>query len=100
MNRHYVYILCSKSKRLKIGYTEDITGMLEEKSKTHSRSLQKFNRLIYYEKRPTKLSARKRVEKIEGMPTSDRNELISKFNPEWLDVSFIWQTKSKEIFDF
>lgn len=99
MDKHYVYILCSKSKRLKIGYTDDISSMLEEKSKTGSKTLQKYNRLIYYEKRATESSARNRVQMLDSMTNYERNNLISKYNPEWLDVSYIWRVKTSA-FDF
>ncbi len=88
---YYVYILTNKStKVLYTGVTNNIQRRIFEHKNNIIRDFtSKYNvhKLVFIEEFSTSLEALAAEKKIKGWVRKKKNELISKANPEWNDLS-------------
>ncbi|HPE56736.1 MAG TPA: GIY-YIG nuclease family protein [Bacteroidales bacterium] len=87
---YYVYILANKSNRvLYIGVTNNLKRRVSEhKSKLNKGFSYRYNvdRLVYYECFKDVREAIKREKRMKKWNRAWKDELITGFNPEWLDL--------------
>jgi len=87
---YYVYILTNKSNRvLYIGVTNNLKRrVLEHKSKVNKGFTYRYNvdKLVYYECFTNILEAIKREKRMKKWNRQWKDELITGFNSEWLDL--------------
>jgi putative endonuclease len=88
--RYYVYMMTNQgSTVLYTGMTNDLCRRVwEHKEKRGSVFTKRYNatRLVYYELHHTAGSAFEREQKIKDWEQAWKNNLIMKFNPQWLDL--------------
>lgn len=93
---YYVYILSNKSKTIYIGVTNNLLRRLfEHKSKVEKESFTakyNINRLVYFEKTETRMSAVQREKQLKKYKRQWKIELIERVNKEWQDLSEDWNT--------
>ena len=90
---YYVYIMCSKSKTIHTGMTNNlIRRVLEHKQKkTHGFTYKyNINKLVYFEATPDVRIAIAREKQIKGWTRAKKITLIESVNPEWKDLSVEW----------
>jgi putative endonuclease len=89
--QYYVYILTNKSKKvLYIGVTNDmIRRMFEHRNKLIDGFTKKYNlvKLVYYEATSDIESAIKREKQLKNWHRDWKINLITQFNPDWVDLS-------------
>lgn len=90
---YFVYILASKSRRLYIGVTNDLSRrMYEHKQKATQGFAAQYNinRLVYFDETGDVLSAIAREKQIKGWLRQKKIALIESVNPTWDDLSTTW----------
>ena len=89
--QYYVYFLTNwNNKVLYVGVTNNLTRRIyEHKNKLVESFTEKYkvNKLIYYEIFADIEQAILREKQIKGGPRYRKNDLVSKFNPNWEDLS-------------
>ena len=92
MKCFWVYIITNKYNTvLYTGLTNDLsTRLWEHREKRNPQSFSahyKLFKLIYFESFEWQIHAVRREKYIKGKTRQWKNELIKKFNPEWLDLT-------------
>ena len=89
MRQFFVYVLASRSHRLYIGVTNDLTRRMYE----HRGGMCSFtsryciNRLVYFETTTDAMAAIAREKELKGWLRAKKIALIEKDNPKWLDLA-------------
>ena len=91
---YYIYILTNENNSVMyIGVTNDLERRLYE----HRHNLadgftKKYNvhKLVYYEHTNDVYSAITREKQLKGWRRSKKNALVETMNPEWNDLSELW----------
>ena len=95
----YVYIMASKGKRLYTGVTSELRPRVKQhKNKVHPKShTARYNidRLVYYEVFETINEAIARESAIKNMHRIEKIQLIVAMNPDWVDLSLVWDKPAK-----
>jgi putative endonuclease len=95
MKRYWCYIMSNKSRRLYIGFTDDlIRRVFEHKEKLFPKSFTAryvFDMLVFYEEYSHVVSARMREKEIKGWRREKKLKLILAQNPDWEDLSLQWE---------
>jgi putative endonuclease len=95
MKRFWCYIIFNKSRRLYVGFTDDLAGrMIEHKDKLFPRGFTgryNFDTLVFYEEYARAASAKLREKEIKGWRREKKLKLILSENPDWADLSLEWQ---------
>lgn len=91
MRQYCVYILTNQShKSLYIGVTNDLSRRIyEHKNKLIKGYTEKYNinKLVYYEQTENIMSALDREKQLKNWHREWKDDLITKFNPIWRDLS-------------
>ena len=92
---YYVYILSNKYNTvIYTGITNNLERRLyEHKNKINQSFTSKYNinKLVYFEYTNDVRSAIDREKQLKGWRRDKKNSLISKANPEWIDLSKTWE---------
>lgn len=92
---YWCYIMSNKSRRLYVGFTDDIfRRTIEHKEKLLPESFSAqyvFDMLVYYEEHSSVISAKMREKEIKGWRREKKLKLILAANPDWADLSLEWQ---------
>ena len=92
---YYVYILSNwDDSVLYIGVTSDLKRRLyEHKNHLADGFTARYNvhKLVYFEYTNDVRSAIDREKQLKGWRRDKKNALISKVNPEWIDLSKTWE---------
>lgn len=95
MKRYWVYIMSNKSRRLYVGFTDDIIRrVIEHKEKVFPSSFTAqyvYDMLVFYEEYSRAVGARMREKEIKGWRREKKLKLILAENPDWADLSLEWQ---------
>ena len=76
------------------GMTDSLEGRLSEhKQRRFEGFTKRYNcdQLVYFERHPNGASAALREQQIKGWTRARKDALIATINPEWNDLSPIWQ---------
>ena len=91
---YYVYILTNwDDSVLYIGVTSNLTKRLyEHRNHLADGFTKKYNvhKLVYFEQTTDVNSAIAREKQLKGWTRKKKIDLISKTNPEWIDLSATW----------
>jgi putative endonuclease len=92
MRQYYVYILASKSRRLYVGITNDLTRRVYEHRSglEHHTSRYRINRLVHFEVFGEPMYAIEREKRLKAFLRSKKIALIEVANPAWDDLSAEW----------
>ena len=86
----YVYIMTNQhNTTLYVGVTNNLVRRIwEHKNKIHKGFTSKYNinKLVYYEYYEDELTAITREKSLKDRNRQYKNELISKMNPDWVDL--------------
>ncbi|MEP6729790.1 MAG: GIY-YIG nuclease family protein [bacterium] len=93
MRQYYVYILASRSRRLYVGFTNELlrrtfehkNGMIPGFTKQFN-----INCLVYFEATSHALAGIEREKQIKRWTRERKFYLIERHNPEWRDLSEGW----------
>jgi len=95
MKSFWCYIMSNKSRRLYVGFTDDLAvRVAQHKEKLFSGSFTAkyvFDMLVFYEYFPSAISAKMREKEIKGWRREKKLKLILAANPDWADLSLEWQ---------
>jgi putative endonuclease len=94
MKQYYVYIMTNHSKTLYTGVTNDLQRrMYEHKHHLVAGFTSKYHiiRLVYFEETSDVYAAIAREKQIKGWVRAKKMALIESFNPDWRDLSEVWQ---------
>jgi putative endonuclease len=95
MKRYWCYIMSNKSRRLYVGFTDDLAGRtIEHKEKLFPGAFTarySFDMLVFYEEYARAASAKLREKEIKGWRREKKLKLILSENPHWADLSLEWQ---------
>lgn len=95
MKRFWCYIMSNKSRRLYVGFTDDLAGrVFEHKEKLVPGSFTArytFDVLVFHEEYARAASAKLREKEIKGWRRDKKLKLILSENPDWDDLSLEWQ---------
>jgi putative endonuclease len=95
MKRYWVYIMSNKSRRLYVGFTDDIfRRTIEHKEKRFPNSFTAqyvYDMLVFYEEYADAISAKMREKEIKGWRREKKLKLVLAENPDWEDLSLEWQ---------
>ena len=95
MKRYWVYIMSNKSRRLYVGFTDDLfRRTIEHKEKLFPSSFTAqyvYDMLVFYEEYSGVISAKMREKEIKGWRREKKLKLILAENPNWEDLSLEWQ---------
>ena len=87
----YIYFMCNAHNNvLYVGVTNDLARRVaEHKAKVNKGFTHKYNcdKLVYFEEYDLLTDAIAREKQIKNWKREWKNELVSKVNPEWLDLS-------------
>jgi hypothetical protein len=89
MKEFYITILISNSGSFSIDITRDMFSFINANRMVTGNDL-----LVYYEKRRDLISAKARKKSLELWTEDKLKKLVQSLNPEFKDISFIWQTAS------
>ncbi|HBQ85272.1 MAG TPA: endonuclease [Syntrophomonas sp.] len=93
---YYVYMLTSwNNKVLYTGVTNNLERrMYEHKNKLVKGFTEKYNvnKLVYFESTSDIKAAITREKQIKGWTRAKKNALIENLNPEWRDLTAIWDS--------
>jgi putative endonuclease len=88
---YYVYILCSETRELYIGITNNLHRRLAEHRSGYNpgsySSVHKTTKLVYYETTLDPRAAIQREKRLKRLSRRRKLELIEKQNPEWKDLA-------------
>ena len=91
---YYVYILANwDDSVLYIGVTSNLNKRLyEHRNHLADGFTKQYNvhKLVYYEQTSDVNSAIAREKQLKGWSRKKKNDLISKMNPQWTDLSASW----------
>ena len=86
----YVYIMTNQhNATLYVGVTNNLVRRIwEHKNKIHKGFTARYNinKLVYYEYYEDELTAITREKSLKDRNRQYKNELISKMNPDWVDL--------------
>ena len=91
--QYYVYITASRSRRLYIGVTNDLSRRIyEHKSGLGSQFARKYNMtsLVHFEMFDDPSQAIDREKQLKGWKRQRKINLIESGNPDWRDLSSDW----------
>src|SRR5262249_42823031 len=95
MKRFWCYIMSNKSRRLYVGFTDNIvTRTIEHKEKLFPSSFTAqyvFDMLVFNKEYSREVSAKLREKEIKGWRREKKLKLILAENPDWADLSLEWQ---------
>ena len=94
MGNYFVYILTSKTRTLYVGMTNDIHRRIHEHKNKHFEgftSRYDVNELVYFETHATPKEAIDREKQIKKWRREKKIELIECMNPDWDDLSQMWE---------
>jgi len=95
MKRYWCYIVSNKSRKLYVGFTDDLAGRtIEHKEKLFPSAFTaryNFDSLVFYEEYARASSAKLREKEIKGWRREKKLKLIISENPDWTDLSMEWQ---------
>jgi len=88
----FIYIITNENNTvLYVGVTSSLKDrIIKHKTRKHPDSFSaryNLNKLVYYEELDTIGEAIKREKQIKGGSRKDKEELIKKVNPGWVDLS-------------
>jgi putative endonuclease len=89
MRQFYVYILASKSHRLYVGVTNDLTHRLfqHRNGEVTFTSKYRINRLVHVETTADVMAAIIREKQLKAWRRSKKINLIESANPTWMDLA-------------
>ena len=90
---YYVYMLASKTRRLYVGMTNDLTRRVwQHRTKAIEGFTSKYNivRLVWYETTSQVVDAIAREHQIKSWRREKKIELIEAENPGWVDLARDW----------
>ena len=90
MRQYYVYILSSKTRRLYVGMTNDLSRRLQQhrdRSVDSFTSRYSIDRLVYYEESDDVHAAIEREHQIKAWRREKKVALIESVNPLWRDLA-------------
>ncbi len=90
MRQYFVYILSSKTRRLYVGMTNDLSRRLQQhrdRSVDSFTSRYNIERLVYYEETDDAHVALERERQIKGWVRDKKVALIESVNPSWQDLA-------------
>ncbi len=89
MREYYVYVMSSKTRRLYVGVTNDLSRRVAEHQQGASEFTSRYNitTLVYYEVIGDVVSAIGREKQIKGWSRSKKLALIESVNERWRDLS-------------
>ncbi len=93
MPEYHVYIMASRSRRMYVGVTSDLTRRVHEhRTGATGGFTARYNmtRLAYCEPVPDIVSAIAREKQIKGWLRSKKIALIESVNPDWEDLAADW----------
>jgi len=91
---YFVYIMSNKSRRLYVGITSRLAArVLEHRNKINKgfTSRYNFDMLVYYEEFGEVMDAIAREKEIKGWLREKKLKLILEANPNWEDLSLVWE---------
>jgi len=95
MKRFWCYIMSNKSRRLYVGFADNIVGRtVEHKEKLFPSSFTAqyvYDMLVYYEEFSSAARAKMREKEIKGWCREKKLKLILATNPDWADLSLEWK---------
>jgi putative endonuclease len=95
MKRYWCYIMSNKSRRLYVGFTDDLfRRVIEHKEKLFWGSFTArctFDMLVFYEEYAEAGSAEMGEKEIKGWRREKKLKLILTENPDWEDLSLEWK---------
>jgi putative endonuclease len=95
MKRFWCYIMSNKSRRLYVGFADDLASrVIEHKEKLYPWSFTaryNFDILVFYEEYSRPAAAKMREKEIKGWRREKKLKLILAENPDWADLSLEWQ---------
>jgi putative endonuclease len=95
MKRYWVYIMSNKSRKLYVGFTDDIySRTIKHKEKifpTAFTAQYVYDMLVFYEEYSRVISAKLREKEIKGWRREKKLKSILAENPDWADLSLEWQ---------
>jgi putative endonuclease len=90
MKKHCIYIITDSNRLyLEVGYCTDISLKLHEIEQADGSlfsTAPKFNRIVYSEEFLSFEAAQKRVDEIKHFTRMQKERLIRKHNPNWLNI--------------
>ncbi len=92
MRTYAVYILASRSRRIYVGVTGNLTSRLLAHRNGCSAFTAKYliNRLVFVETTTDVRAAIRREKQIKGWTRAKKVALIESMNPTWEDLSVAW----------
>lgn len=95
MKRYWVYIVSNKSRKLYVGFSDDIfRRAIEHKEKIFPSSFTAqyvYDMLVFYEEHSRVIPAKMREKEIKGWRREKKLKLILEENLDWADLSLEWQ---------
>jgi putative endonuclease len=95
MKCFWCYIMSNKSRRLYVGFTDDLAvRVFQHKNKLFPNSFTAryvYDMLVFYETYSSPIRARMREKEIKGWRREKKLKLILPKNPDWADLSAEWQ---------
>ncbi|MBL1409101.1 GIY-YIG nuclease family protein [Sphingobacterium faecale] len=92
MKKHLIYIATDPNRAyVEAAYTQDLIAQsanLQFHSLRHTGKLPKFNRIVHVEEFTSFESAQKRLMELTHFTRMQKERLIRKHNPNWLNISF------------
>ncbi|HET7024457.1 MAG TPA: GIY-YIG nuclease family protein [Gemmatimonadales bacterium] len=93
MNRYWVYLLASRSRRLYVGSTSDILRrLIQHRAGIGAEHCRKYaiGKLVYFEIATTHREALTRERQIKSWSRSKKIALIESVNMDWRDLAADW----------
>ncbi len=95
MKTFWCYIMSNKSRRLYVGFTDNLAGrVVEHKEGLFPSSFTAqyvFDMLVFFEQCSDAIRAKMREKEIQGWRREKKLTLILAANPDWADLSHEWQ---------
>ncbi len=95
MKTFWCYIMSNKSRRLYVGFTDNLLGrVIEHKEKLFPSGFTAqyaFDMLVFFEQYSNAISAKMREKEIKRWRREKKLKLILAANPDWADLSLEWQ---------
>ena len=89
MRQFFVYMLASRSHRLYVGVTNDLTRRMYEHRTGMCGFTRRYRitRLVYFETTNNPMAAIAREKELKGLLRARKIALIEKDNPKWQDLA-------------